>query len=482
LTDKVTDSSGTAEYRIKRCVMGDTRVRTSKRNFIIALVLLLLTNILMGMVLMAMAKKSLREQINQHMLDVANAASAQLIGDELKTITPYERDTEEYQRAYKTLQSFKKNIELDYIYALYPLGDGTFSFGIDPDEEDPAGYGQLIEMTDALRTAASGTPAVDKQAHSDQWGRFYSAYSPFFDSEGQFVGIVGVDFNADLLDEKLNDHRAAAVIITMVALVIGIVLAFIIMSENRKRFSKLIRNLDSLELEAERLDAVIMKSSVKKLDMLPESESAVLKTLASGEENKTESSDAYDEIHKSIESIYHKLHKYAKYVDAEALTDVTTGVYNKAAYREKIRELDERINAGDAVFSVAFFDINGIKKIYTHVGYEAGEALMYECAKILKQVFGKNHVYHITGDEFVVLAEGSSRFDMEDKFEEFDGEVKKYNNEHVHDHQLSVAKGSATYEHERYSNYRSVLVEAKARCDKNKEDHYGRNKTLDRMI
>ena len=120
MTDKVTDSSGTAEYRIKRCVMGekDIRVRTSKRNFIIALVLLLLTNILMGMVLMSMAKKSLREQINQHMLDVANAASAQLIGDELKTITPYERDTEEYQRAYKTLQSFKKNIELDYIYAL----------------------------------------------------------------------------------------------------------------------------------------------------------------------------------------------------------------------------------------------------------------------------------------------------------------------------------------------------------------------------
>ena len=77
------------------CV-NEKKIRTGKRNFILALTLLLLTNILMGMVLMMLAKKTLRGQIEQRMLDVANVASAQINGDELKTITPMDKDTEQY--------------------------------------------------------------------------------------------------------------------------------------------------------------------------------------------------------------------------------------------------------------------------------------------------------------------------------------------------------------------------------------------------
>ena len=50
--------------------------------------------------------------------------------------------------------------------------------------------------------------------------------------------------------------------------------------------------------------------------------------------------------------------------------------------------------------SAAFFDINGLKKTYTHFGFEIGEKLIFECAVLLKSVFGKENVYHITGDEY----------------------------------------------------------------------------------
>ena len=218
----------------------DKKVRTSKRNFILALALLLLTNIMMGVTLMAMCKKTLSEQIEQRMLDVANSASAMLNGDDLSSISPTDRDTEIYQTAYDILHKFKDSIELEYIYAIAPKNDGTFTFSIDPDEEDHGEYGDIIEATPALVNAYNGTADVDDVPHADEWGRFYSAYSPFFDSEGNVVGIVGVDFDADWYDDMHSSHRAAAIILLMVALTIGIVLSFIIISLFCNFFTKII--------------------------------------------------------------------------------------------------------------------------------------------------------------------------------------------------------------------------------------------------
>jgi len=456
----------------------DVKMKASLRNFFIALALLLITNTIMGMLLVSMSKKTLREQIDQRMLDVANTAAAQIDGDVIKHLTAEDKDTEEYIRTLNILRSFQDNIDLDYIYGINPGEDGKFTFAIDPDREDPAEFGESIATTDALKRAAAGTPSVDKTTHSDEWGRFYSAYSPIYDSEGTIVGIIGVDFNADWYDEKLDSHKAAVVIIIAVALMIGIVLAFLMLSQNRKRFSAMYNKLRELDNEANKLDQIIMQTSVKKLDMLPENENAVLKTLAAGEENKEKMPNEFDRLHSSIDCVYSKLHKYLKYVDSEVYTDDITGVKNKAAYKAKIKELDEQITAGEADFSVAFFDINGLKQIYTHFGYETGDELMFECAKLLKETFGRSNLYHITGDEFIVLIDKKSRFDMQDYFVKFEKALEQYNKDHIQSHVLSVAKGSATYEAGTHSDYRSVFVEAKTACDNDKAVFYGKNKTI----
>ena len=156
----------------------DTKVRTSMRNFLLALALLLITNILMGVTLMTMSKHTLRSQVEKRMLDVSKAAAAQIDGDVIKHLTAEDKDTEEYIRTLNILRSFQENIELDYIYWINPGPNDTFTFAIDPDREDPAYFGESIEATDALKAAAKGVPSVDKEPHTDEWGRFYSAYSP----------------------------------------------------------------------------------------------------------------------------------------------------------------------------------------------------------------------------------------------------------------------------------------------------------------
>lgn len=450
----------------------EKRVKTSKRNFVLALILLLLTNVVTSVTLVTMSRKTLRQQIELHMLDISNTAASMIDGDTIAEMTNADVGSPEYEASLSELRKFQTNINLSYIYCIRRESEDKYIFVIDPDMEDPADFGEEITITDALRSAAGGRADVEKTPHSDEWGRFYSAYSPVFDSKGRVAGIIGVDFNADRLDKTVSSNKAVAIILTMVAMTLGIVLSFIIMSQNRRRFYEVLVNLKELDRETQRLDSIIMQSSIKKLDMLPKGESELLRTLASGEDQKKLPGNEYEELSDNIESVYKKLKKYLDYINREVYTDETTGVNNKAAYRKAILTLDTSITTDKADFSVAFFDINGIKRIYTHYGYEAGERLMYECAKILRNVFGKSNIYHITGDEFIVLLEKANWYDMEKYFEKFDKAIDQYNSEHQTDNRLSVSKGVATFDAEKHRSYRQVFIEAKADCDQNKIRFY----------
>ena len=452
-------------------VNADKNIKSSKRNFVLALALLLIANIIMGVTLVMMSKAALREQIEQRMLDVSNTAASMLNGDDLRDLEAKDKGTPKYDRALEILSSFQNNIELDYIYGIREQPDGTFTFTIDPDE-DPAEFGSSLETTDALRNAAAGNPDVDKTAHSDQWGRFYSAYSPVFDSQGKVAGIVGVDFNADWFDGKLNTDRSAAVILTIISFIIGVVLSFIIMSDNRKHFARMLKGLTQLDNETQRLDRLIMKSSIKKLDYLPDSENQLLKTLASGEAHKRPTYTEYEKLEDSIEKVYYKLKKYVQFVESEVYTDSFTGALNKAAYRNKVKEIGKQIEEGNAEFAVGFIDLRDFKRINTYYGYEAGDELMFRCSKFLKKIFGADNVYHVVGDEFIIVINTKEQLDMEKKFKEFEELINEYNKDAEEKFLLSYSKGMAYYIPGLHQNYREVFIEVKKSCYEDKKKYH----------
>ena len=450
----------------------ENRIRSSKRNFILALILLLLTNTLMAFTLSTLAKKNLREQINQRMLDVSNTAAYMLNGDELEELKAEDKGTESYNKALDILRAFQENIELDYIYSLRAGSNDSFTFIIDPDSEDPGEFGEALVATDGMISAAKGISAVDKTAHSDEWGRFYSAYSPVFNSEGKVAGIVGVDFDADWYDGKLNNNRGISLVILMMALSVGIVLSFIILSQNRKRFAAMLKEIDQLDTTTQKMNDMLMQTSIKKLDFLPDTERELLKTLADGEEKKQSFSDEYEEVTSNLQSVCNKLNKYMKYVDTNIYKDELTNTHNKAAYKNAIRQLDEDIKTDSPSFSVAFFDLNGLDNINAHFGFEAGDELMFHAARLLKKVFGSDNVYRVAGDEFIALMRKKNTLDMEDFFAEFDKELRDFNAGKKLAHPLGIAKGSCTYRPEKHENYRQVFITARERMQNDKAEYY----------
>ena len=176
-----------------------------------------------------------------------------LDGDVLERLTAGDKDTPEYQEVLTTLRRFLDNIELDYIYYVRDMGDGSFTFGIDPDPVSPGEFGSPVVYTDALHKASLGTPSVDETPYEDTWGRFYSAFSPVFNSGGRVAAIVTADFNADWYEAQIGQIQTTVITGCILFLVLSLILAFLLaeqysrqMDSVRKSLGELSKDLDSL--------------------------------------------------------------------------------------------------------------------------------------------------------------------------------------------------------------------------------------------
>ena len=216
------------------------------RIILIASAFLLITNLALGAALTRQSRRALKTQNDDRMLDIVNTAADMLDGDALKRLTAEDRDTPEYQAALSTLGSFRENINLAYIYSIRDMGNRSFTFGVDPDPDDPAEFGSPVEYTDALYNASLGIPSVDDRAYEDQWGRFYSAYSPVFTSEGKVGGIVAVDFDAAWYEKQLDQNTRTIAIGCALSLGVGIALLLYLTRQFGLRIEQINGNLNDL--------------------------------------------------------------------------------------------------------------------------------------------------------------------------------------------------------------------------------------------
>ena len=201
------------------------RNKLSTKIIVMVEIILLISSILFCSVSIYIARVGIRKAIQQRMLDIANCAAGSVSGEVMKNLTEDQVGSVAYNKIYDTLAVFRDNVELEYVYCIKEAEPGQFIFTLDLDQVNPASYGDSVEYTDALAKAGKGIPAVDEVPYTDQWGEFYSAYSPVFDSTGAVVGIVVVDFSSDWFDAQLTEQTRSTVISYLIILVLSLVVA-----------------------------------------------------------------------------------------------------------------------------------------------------------------------------------------------------------------------------------------------------------------
>ena len=187
-------------------------------------VILLLSSAVFCGISISRAQAGIRRAIRQRMVDISSCAAGSLNGDILESLQPGDEGTPGYNSVYDTMAVFRDNVELEYIYAIRNEGGGRFTFIVDTDPDEPGAFGAEVQYTKALDRASKGTTSVDEVPYSDQWGQFYSAYSPVYDSKGNIAGIVAADFSVEWFDAQLREQTLSNIkgyIIVLIATLAG---------------------------------------------------------------------------------------------------------------------------------------------------------------------------------------------------------------------------------------------------------------------
>ena len=424
-----------------------TKNRLPKQLVIILSIFLLAVNGTLGVLLTNQSKNSLQDQMRKRMLDISNSAAALLDGDALEKLQKEDVDTEPYQHALSILRVFQEQVELRYIYGIRDMGNKTFTFTIDPTVYDPGEFGEPIMYTDALYEASLGTPSVDKEPYEDRWGRFYSAYSPVFNSAGKVAGIVAVDIDAGWYDDQLRHHLYLICVACAASLIAGGFIVFLITGRLRKRFTFLNSEMNRLAGDVEEL--------ASELHLVSEPEQEPQEVADSG--------DDFVLFESKLKFLREELQKYITEAHSMAYTDSLTGLGNRNAYTKAIKRLNTQITVGTADFSVAVFDINGLKQANDKFGHEFGDLMITTISDILKDTLNTNMIYRIGGDEFVAILGNSDGHAFDHAFDSIKQKIDEMDNV-LRDGEkqipLGVSKGAAAFIKDSDSDINAVFHRA----------------------
>jgi diguanylate cyclase (GGDEF)-like protein len=342
---------------------------------------------------------------------------------------------------------------------------------VDADPEDPADFGEEVLVTDALRSAAKGTAKVDDEPAQDEWGNFYSSYSPVFDSYGNITGIVGVDFDADWYDKQITDNSISIGIMAVISFFVTLTVLLIVTGNIRKKLGALNADLSVLASDVEELAADLGDDSGYKMKV----ENAQRET-SKYEEYEFEgdlSAADIEALSGRIRSMHTDIKTYLDFVHEKALTDALTDIGNTTAYMERILALDEAISDGRADFHVVLFDINYLKYLNDEYGHMCGDRAIRGAAEVIAKVFGKDNSYRIGGDEFIAIVEGTTDDELAEKLSRLDEEIALYNEANRElDGDLSLSNGQAAYKPGEDRTYKNVFSRADQEMYANKSEFH----------
>ena len=237
------------------------------------------------------AVEAVKEQIREGLLRNVSAAATMIDGDQHKLFTSKAfKNDQGYVNLITRLERVRKaSSDVKYAYTNIIKGDKVYFIANGSPQGDndkdgrPDEAPQLMDpypdaglaLRDALRFQK---PAVDKEPYTDAWGTFYSAYAPFKDSKGKFVGTLGMDLELVTLKARLVPigvaAQRAALTSDILAILFGAAVWFF---RSRNRI-----------LEEQRGLAIGEKSKVELERIQERSSSAIqLEAIATKFENKT---------------------------------------------------------------------------------------------------------------------------------------------------------------------------------------------------
>ena len=178
-----------------------------------------------------------------------------------------------------------------------------------------------------------------------------------------------------------------------------------------------------------------------------------------------------------LTNTFHQLSDHLKIyigdLSDRAYKDALTSVRNKGAFDVYLRKLEDRIaNAGEMgepEFAICMFDCNNLKIMNDNYGHDKGDIYLKNACALICDIFAHSPVFRLGGDEFVTVLEGDDFINRLELCTEFDRRVAESCEQASEPWEtVNLASGIAVYAADRDKTAGEVLKRADKRMYEDK--------------
>ncbi|MFM2481785.1 histidine kinase [Celerinatantimonas sp. YJH-8] len=265
--------------------------------------------LLLGVTIYLLYTKSmdaLEEQIKIGLISTVSAAATTLDGSVHEQFSAStSRSDPVYQQMAQHMESIRKAAaDVRYIYTCI-LQNNKVYFIVNPSpqndndgdgiaDEPPALMELYRDAPDELYQALKNQQiGISKIPYHDQWGTFISAYAPFYDHQGRFVGVLAMDLELGNFYLRMAPIKQvfnkAKIIIVFLGIIVGLIVWWIRRSHfNRNRLFTVINQQSDLNLDKLQRQGYLLVALMKFFYQLKD-------PSYSGDTQKLESLEKYGE-------------------------------------------------------------------------------------------------------------------------------------------------------------------------------------------
>lgn len=258
---------------------------------------------------------------------VAAKVAVSQVDASVKDLQPGDEGSENYERMLRDLREAKSTCNMAYLYTLSTDGNRVF-YGIDTDEtSSKSAIGDVFEYSyEELRPVFEGNIHVQDYIDSTEAGDLITVYIPVLDEENHVAAVLGSDYDASEIVERLNHMRNWMMRIGIIGVLAALVVSHLIIRTitgslwkvNKKIYDLVnsegdltqklhVRTGDELELMADNVNALlkyireIMLHISDNSGKLNESTKIVFGNLTSAGENVMEVSATMEQMSAAME-------------------------------------------------------------------------------------------------------------------------------------------------------------------------------------
>ena len=366
--------------------------------------------ILLGINIYFNYKNLFINQSQEHIRQIITYVTGYIDNDDLKRCMETNTESPKYKDMMVFLDDVKEDLDPQYLYVIKPLKEdggnhvlillsaennydryeyteGNLYLGDITDDE------YTKEEVDELHRIMGEKDIVFMESNT-YWGHSYCGYYTLHDSAGIPYAILGVDIDLTQMSRDILYRTLGNLIIIIICGVIFIIGFITWASKNIT---------DPIEmLERSAIDYIKQSRNVASPDKL------IFKKPDLDINNEVESlSNTINQMTEDIKDYMFRIinaEKETVHMKEVASTDSLTGVRNKLAYDNKVKQINRKIddNLIDE-FGIIMLDVNSLKKINDTYGHKYGDILIQTFCSIVCDVFAHSPVYRIGGDEFAII-------------------------------------------------------------------------------